>query len=240
MGIKIPLPRLSRKEDARAHSYPFQISLQTQEFLQASLFYATISEVSKSEFMSLPNARQTLESKLIAHSFSEETIAESWRYMDTYKDVLKGTLFQGVLISFNSHWDWYVRKLGDFVTFARNIVESPCLNPKQVSKLRRIGFVPITEQLSILELASGVTFKLGESDIDNLREMSLVRNLGLHNRWEVDEAYLRLSACRTYAKDEIRFIQEGELGDWHASLIRALSETSIALAIRYVDAPDFP
>jgi hypothetical protein len=240
MGTKIPLPAVSRRENARGHPYPFQISAQTQQFLQASLFHATIIELAKSEFMTLPDAYQRLESKLIGHSFSKEAIAESWRYMDSYKDVLKGILHHGVLVSFNSHWDWYVRKLGDFVTFARNTVESPFLNRKQINRLKRIGFEPINEQLTILELASGVTFTLGEKDRGNLKEMTLVRNLGLHNRWEVDEAYLRLSACQDYTKDEIRFIDENELGEWHGSLIAALSETSIALGIKYVDAPDFP
>jgi len=240
MGTKIPLPTISRKENAKAHPYPLQISAQTQQFLQASLFHATIIELAKSEFMALPDALQRLESQLIAHSFSRAAMEESWRYMDSYKDVLKSTLHQAVLVSCNSHWDWYVRKLANFVIFARHHVEGPSLTTKQIKNLQRIGFVAISDQLGLLELASGVTFTLQDSDKSNLAEMSLVRNLGLHNRWEVDETYLRFSECRRFAKDEIRFMDESELQEWHASLIKALLETAIVLATKYANAPDFP
>ncbi len=214
--------------------------MQTQQFLQAFLFHLTITDTAKSEYMRLQGSFQKLESILLEHSFSKGAIAECWDYLEKYKVVFQGTLYQSVLIALNSHWDWYARKLGEFVAFARNHIASPTLSGKRKKAFENIRYKSITDQLEILQTASGVAFNLGEDDLENLKEMSLVRNLGLHNRWEVDREYLRRSASTNLTEEELRIVEEDELGSWHASLITVLSETAKVVAIKYSAAPDYP
>ena len=240
MSTRIPLPEIVSREGSRGHPYPFQISKQTQQFIQALLFHLTITDTAKSEYMRLPGAFQKLESTLLEHSFSKDAIAECWDYLERYKGVFQGTLYQSVLIALNSHWDWYTRKLSEFVAFVRNHVASPTLSGKRKRAFENIGYKSITDQLDVFQAASGVAFNLEEDDLENLKEMSLVRNLGLHNRWEVDREYLRRSASTNLTEGELRIVEEGELGTWHASLITVLSETAKVVAIKYSAAPDYP
>ena len=190
--------------------------------------------------MRLPGNFQKLESTLLEHSFSKEAIAECWDYLEKYKVVLQGTLHQSVLIALNSHWDWYARKLGEFVAFARNHIASPTLTRKRKKAFDNIGYKSITDQLKIFQAASGVAFNLEKDELENLKELSLVRNLGLHNRWEVDREYLKRSASTNLSEEELRIVEEDELKSWHASLIIVLSETAKVVAIKYAAAPDYP
>ena len=240
LSIRIPLPEIVSREGLKGHPYPFQISMQTEQFLQARLFYLTITEVARSEYVRLPGNFQKFESTLLDHSFSKDAIAECCDYLERYKDVFQGTVYQSALIDFNSHWDWYSRKLADFVAFARNHVASPTLSGNHKKAFENVGYKSITDQLNIFQAASGVEFNLGENDLGNLKEMSLMRNLGLHNRWEVDREYLRRSASTNLTEGELRIFEKDELLSWHASLIRVLNETANVVAIKYSTAPDYP
>jgi hypothetical protein len=70
--------------------------------------------------------------------------------------------------------------------------------------------------------------------------MSRVRNLGLHNRWEVDEKYIELSGRSDVETGDIRFVEIDEINLWHDSLIKTLVETCRKTAISYVAAPAYP
>jgi len=37
--------------------------------------------------------------------------------MSKYKEVFEVTVYQTVLIALNSHWDWYIRRLTEFIQF---------------------------------------------------------------------------------------------------------------------------
>jgi len=70
--------------------------------------------------------------------------------------------------------------------------------------------------------------------------MSLVRNLGMHNRWEVDDYYLQKSSASGWELKDVRIIEIAELRSWSASLSKLINETSFEISIKYVGAPDFP
>ena len=140
-----------------------------------------------------------------------DVIAECWDYLERYKAIFRGALHQNVLIALNSQWDWYIRKLADFIAFARNHVRSPMLLGKPKKAFGRISIQSIVDQLETLEQVCHVRFNLLKVDLENLKEMSLVRNLGLHNRWEVDKEYLKRSSFRALAEGELRVVQEVEL-----------------------------
>jgi hypothetical protein len=70
--------------------------------------------------------------------------------------------------------------------------------------------------------------------------MSYVRNLGLHNRWEVDAFYLRKTLTAGWNVGEIRVVTIDELKTWVSSLTSLLTETSIPIAKKYFSAPDYP
>lgn len=72
-------------------------------------------------------------------------------------------------------------------------------------------------------------------------EMSLVRNLGLHNRWEVDEVYLKNSShSGALVVGELRLVNASELLPWRSALSQLLMGIWSPIAQLYVGAPEYP
>lgn len=240
MGTKIPLLKMTQKDDAQAHVYPFQISLQTQEFLQAAIFYTAFTDIATSEHIRIEGKLEDIEATFTERLYTKESYDECWEFLQRYFEIFKKGAFQNVIVSLNSHWDWYIRNLGKFIDFARDHVESPALNARQRNDLSRIGNCSISQQLETIEIVSGVQLEIDENDKEHLKEMSRVRNLGLHNRWEVDEKYIELSGRTDVEIGDIRFVEIDEINLWHGALIKTLDETCRKVAIHYIAAPSYP
>lgn len=238
--IKIPLTYISKTPGAQAHVFPLQVSIQTQEFIQAVLFYAMFADTAAGEYVRLPQGLKDLENILSKEGLSKQEWDRGWMYLQKYQPIFNNTIYQNVLILMRSHWDWYIRQIGEFVSFARGYVTSPMLNKTQQKNLERIGRCEITMQLAILEAACGLRFNLPSVTLSEIFEMSLVRNLGMHNRWEVDQFYLKRTSKPNWEIKDVRIIEIGELQSWAKGLSELINETSPQIAIKYRAAPDFP
>lgn len=237
---KIPLPLVTKTTNAKAHPYPVQVSLQTQEFIHAVLFYAMFADSAAGAYVRLPNALNNIEEKLIEGGLEKREWERGWDYLQKYQAVFNNTIFQNVVILMRSHWDWYIRQIGEFINFARVHIAYPPLSKKQQTDLNRIGWSEITRQLVILEESCGIKFSLSPQILLDINEMSLVRNIGLHNRWEVDDFYLRKTSSSIWELKDVRIIEIGELKSWAGSLSKLIMETSLQIAIKNVGAPDYP
>jgi hypothetical protein len=224
----------------KAHPFPFQIGVQTLEFLQGTIFYVSFADIATGEFVRTPGALEHVKALFLQRLYTEQTYDEAWDYLKKYQHIFKKATFSNVLISFCSHWDWYIRQLAAFVGFARNHVESPNLSKAETRDLARIGRISFVRQVESLEKAIGVPFEVSKEIQVQLKEMALVRNLGLHNRWEVDEKYLELTGTKGLALGDLRLVEVDELYDWHGGLMRLITETSKRIAVRYVNAPSYP
>jgi len=238
--IKIDLPDISVEKNARAHPFPFQIAFQTQEFIQGAIFYISIADISSGAYVRQKDGLKELEADYYSQGKEKGTWEMGWKLLEKYKDVFKITVFQNVLVTINSHWDWYIRNLGNFVIFARNYFEGPLLNKTGKSDLNRIGFLSICHQLVILEKSCGISFGIPNDKLEVLKEMSLVRNLAMHNRWEVDQKYLDKTSYKQHWNiGELRFFDSSELRLWHQSLLEAINKTSISIATKYLNTPTY-
>jgi hypothetical protein len=239
--IKIDLPDILVGQSAKAHPFPFQIAFQTQEFIQGAIFYISIADISSGAYMRQKDGLKELEADYFSQGEEKGTWDLGWKLLEKYKDVFKITVFQNVLVTINSHWDWYIRNLANFVIFARNYVQGPLLNKTEKSYLNRIGFLSICDQLAILEKSCGISFGIPSDELATLKEMSLVRNLALHNRWEVDQKYLDNTSNRQPWKiGELRLFDSSELRIWHQSLLQAVKKSWISIATKYINAPAYP
>jgi len=213
--MRIPLPIVKKGPGALAHPFPFQICFQTQEFLQSTLFHVCFMDCAVGEMVRLPEGMDRIEALLVDNFYSKESYKQCWEYLVKYQAIFEKSVFSNVLISLCSNWDWYLRQLSRFVQFGREYVESPELNKDEKSQFSRIGNLPILKQLVLLDKATGVETNLHPEMRAQLQEMTLVRNLGLHNRWEVDEKYLEYSATGSLTVGDLRLIELKELHIWH-------------------------
>jgi hypothetical protein len=237
---RIPLPIVSRRPDGRAHPFPIQVSLQAQEFIQGALFHAAFADIAAGEFVRLPDGVNRVERVMRGRGLAQDVFEQGWQLMRKYQAIFAGTVYQSVLITLNSHWDWYIRKLSEFIRFARSSVGGPALSNADEKRLARADRLPLGEQLEVIELAIGVTLRLVADERQELMEMSLVRNLGLHNRWEIDPQYLRETKQKGLQVGKLRLIGIEELQSWHSLLIKLLGSSGLECAKRFNDAPDFP
>lgn len=237
--VRIPLPNLVNKL-GRAHAYPFQIGMQTLEFLQAAILHASVLDIAAGRFVRLPNGLKEVEKEFLDKVGTKDSYDKAWGYLEKYQTVFQEATFQSVLIALISHWDWYVRNLGAFIIFARESLAMPSLAKKPAKDLARFDSLPMQEQLLTLEhvLAAGLGFSDEEKTV--LQEMSLVRNLGLHNRWEIDDRYLKLTRQGGYTLGEIRAVQISELAGWHLLLVRLINTSCSQVAQAYAAAPEYP
>jgi hypothetical protein len=198
------------------------------------------ADIAAGKYVRLPNALDNIEQELIKEGLDKKLWDNGWSYLQRYQPIFNNTIFQNVLILMRSHWDWYIRQVGEFVSFARNHVSSPVIDRNQQKNLARIGWKEITQQLTILEESCGITFNLSHAILSDINEMSLVRNLGMHNRWEADKYYLNKTSSSNWDLKDVRLIEIAELRSWSGSLSKLINETSLEIAINYAGAPDFP
>ena len=107
-------------------------------------------------------------------------------------------------------------------------------------KLERLGFEKIQRQLTVLEKTCRVKFDFSSEERGLIDELSLVRNLGMHNRWEVNSYYLKRTKEHRFAEGELRVFDQVELQRWHGALNKAIRETSSCIAQRFVEARPYP
>ncbi len=114
------------------------------------------------------------------------------------------------------------------------------LGKSEETRLARFSSLPIGEQLETIEIAAGIKLALNEEEKSELVEMTLVRNLGLHNRWEIDKRYLERTMKGGYQLGELRIIEVGELNRWHQAFINVINAVSTEVALVFVRANDYP
>lgn len=142
-----------------------------------------------------------------------------------------------------NHWDWYIRRLGRFVEFGRTKCEGLPFSKEIEKQLPLVGKkeMPLALQLDVLRQATGLSLNIDTKIMEAAQEMSLIRNLGLHNRWEDDEVYLKNSPQPgKWAVGEVRLVHATELASWRTALSQLLLGIWSPIAQLFVKAPNYP
>jgi hypothetical protein len=239
-GMRIALPQVIRATGCQAHPFPFQIAFQTQEFLQGLGFYVSFTHIAAGQIVRQPDGIERVERTMRDEGLNTGVTEQAWSILRKYERVFNNFVFQSALIGLNSHWDWYVRRLCEFIQFAHSAVGGSPLSRSDEKRLCRADRLPIGEQIEVIELGIGVPLVAAASELHELTEMSLVRNLGLHNRWEVDVQYLGKTSRTDLEVGDLRLICQSELMSWHSLLINLVNKSGVECAKRFFMAPDFP
>lgn len=213
------------------------------ELLQAALFHVAFLDLAAGQKVREPGGMNSVEAELRQHGLPQDVMDRGWACLKRYQEVFNGFVFQNTLITFRSQWDWYIRKLAAFVIFARKSTTADPLPPDIEKSLMKMGYreMPISTQLSTLRQATALPLEVCPVSMDSIAEMSLVRNLGLHNRWEVDHLYIsKTTSKQKWEAGELRVVEAADLLPWQQALIELLQMTSLAIAQLYVNAPDVP
>ena len=233
-------PTLVRGPHSSSHPYPLEIALRAQIFTVGAIFYVSFADAAVEEFLHLStDPYGVIRKKFLETGLSPENWEENWRAFIAYTDAFPSPVFQTALFSMITHWDWYISNLGRFVDFAHIHGTIPAISNKIKGELHRIGRKPISEQIIILEKATGLQFDLPGNVVNQLIEMNLVRNLGMHNQWAVDDDYLKYSLQKHRAVGSLREVTPKDLEGWQQAVLKTINTTSSMIAKGYVNAPDY-
>ena len=219
------------------HLYPLQIALRAQRLIQGAMFYDIFVDMATGQYVRIvPNAERTIKDSLIKDGWSEETYETSWACFESYLKEFQKPIFQHTVYSIISHWDWYVSNLGRFIDFA----EKQIFSERQTDKdLLKLSFKPFAKQIEIIINETKIPFRIDSETIDLVEEMHLVRNLGMHNEWEVDNTYLKYTKTNKFKLGEKRTFDVAEITKWHSAFIQLINTLSTEIAIHYATVPSY-
>ena len=224
--MRIPLPNATQiTNERKAHPFPAQIAFQTLELMQASIFHAMVVDEAAGQRVRQPDGVQGIDQALLNAGLEKTLLDDGWLYIKKYKRIFERFVTQSVLIALRIQWNWYIRNLGSFILASKRSEEHEALPRAVEIDLGRIGFKDILSQLSILEKCAGIKIEVSDSVGTAVYEMSLVRNLYLHNRWEVDDYYIENTRTLRWQRGEIRVFDISELEEWHRALVRLVNVT---------------
>ena len=224
--------------NSQKHLYPLKIALRAQRLIQGSLFYDVFVDTATGQYVRvIPNAEGTIKDFLINKAgWSEETYDTSWACFEGYLNEFQNPIFHHTAYSIISHWDWYVSNLGKFIAFA----EKSAFPEKQTNKdLLKLNFKPFATQIEIIKSETGVSLNVDSDTLDLVEELHLVRNLGMHNEWEVDDTYLRKTKTKNMKLGDKRVFEIAEITKWHAAFLQLIGTLSSEIAIRYAQVPKY-
>ena len=219
------------------HLYPRKIALRAQRLIQGTLFYNVIADTTIGLYFGQgPVAMEKMKEVLIGSGWSEDTYEISWSCFEEYINEFKNPINQHAIYSIISHWDWYISNIGKFIDFAEKHISPDKKRDKDLLKLSNKAFA---KQMEIIKNQTGIIFKIKDEDLGLIEEMHLVRNLGLHNQWEVDETYLKYTKTKNFRVGKKRLVETPELTIWHSAFIDLVLETSSQLAVLYRGVPPY-
>ena len=85
MAERISLPKVMIQKDAKAHPFPCQIALQTQEYMQGVVLYFICADRAAGEFVRLPNGLNMLKAILLKDDMREQDWESGWNYLEKYR-----------------------------------------------------------------------------------------------------------------------------------------------------------
>lgn len=239
MHIKIPLPPFDTQRGAGAHPYPYQIAKQAQEFISASVWYDGVTKVATNLYLRIPWGLWRIRRQFTVTDSAWKNGSDSFR---RYPEVFASAVLQSGLISLRSHWDWFITKSAEFVIFAAKHNRSIRIDAPMQETLESLGENRSIEgQVQILCDVAQIKIDFPRADRDAVRELSLVRNLGLHNRWEVNKRYLRSKAnAALWELGDLRTLNINEVENWARVIMKLTGNIGVQLAVKFGKAPPYP
>lgn len=137
---------------------------------------------------------------------------------------------QAIIVLWSSAWDWFIRRLIVFNAKAG-------LARGKEAEYQKIIYAPFRKQIAWLDKLCNSCMP-DQQSLDAVDEMICVRNLGVHNAWEVDRKYLEQHRGCSFELGQIRAVKSDELLNWQRGILAVLDHYASAMAKRFSDAPE--
>src|SRR5262245_35804356 len=238
--IRIELPEVELKEGVRAHIFPLQIGEQVKEMIRATETHLSLTGRAVETMWQNEEWTKIVfqeESKV----YSQESFRLGFQTMIKYAPLFESYIRQHAVIFLVSEWDWYVTKLMQFLRRSWKMEEwgGKTKRPQGFKKDKTVSEIE-ADVRRIQNLCGVSEWPFDPRVVEQWNELSLVRNLGIHHRWEVNRHYLKASMWREYwYPGDLRIPIEDEVVTWIDCVKDAVNNTSVWAAKRFADAPAY-
>jgi len=207
----LPVPLNPTQVEGR-HPHPIKVGLQTDLFIRASFDYEVTLGYIRAEFTKAEGAEERIRQLWLNRSWPDELWEHSKKAQLYCQHFLRNLLKQNSIISAVGHWDWFLRRQSEFVLWALETEAQSGVDDKIRRLASHIDQGSLRDQIGNLSQLTGCSFHIEETDLRHLDELGLLRNIGSHNRWEVDQKYLQRTKTRP------------ESGGWRIGQYRTYSD----------------
>lgn len=224
------------------HSYPIRTYVDADSTIQAYMDYMDGLGFSRRAITAQPGG---LEMVLETNGWSAERIEKSVAIQKRIAPLLRGFTLQNNIFIMAFQWDWFIYRIGRFALWGLEQENSPLLLKGLRKDLQRITALAVLKQVAHLELACDLKDTVTAAAMEDIEELGLMRNIGAHNRWEVDEKYMdktkTVGPTGPWKIGEYRVYGDAEWLKLNVSMRRdGTWKIAEAIAVRFKDLGDFP
>jgi len=79
MSLRIPLPKVRKKPNCKAHPFPFQIGFQTLEFIQTSIFFTSLIDYISAEHLEQDKSLEEIKYRMMKDGLSKDDWEKSFK-----------------------------------------------------------------------------------------------------------------------------------------------------------------
>lgn len=224
------------------HPYPITTYVDADATIQAFMDYMDGMGFARRAVSAQPGGLPKI---LEENGWSTERIEKSVAIQRRIGSLLRGFTLQNNIFIMAFQWDWFIYRIGRFVLWGLEQEKSPLLSMGLRDDLGRITARAVSRQLARLEFACGLKDVVSATAMEDIEELGLMRNIGAHNRWEVDEKYLastktvgpngpwKIGEYRSYGDDEWLKLNLAMRRD-------GTPRIADAVAVRFKDLGEFP
>ena len=227
--IRYDLPEVIPEDHPGEHPFPTRIALFTEAFIDTTISYLVINDRAVEVGTGRGMQVMRIVDSLIEEGASKEDLYFALKFGAEHRDFFQAFTRQNATVLLMNEWEWFHSRLMSFARWAlRHEGGSlPSTNRGIVGEIRRI------------EEVARQTLPLTDEERDALNELEMVRDLGMHHRWEMDRRYINANRLSEDYIGVLRIPRYDEIMNWKRTLAKTVQHCAMEMGRRFVEAPDY-
>jgi hypothetical protein len=232
------IPMYIRASSGSVHPFPINLEMTTRRKVQGIFMYFTIVDNASHLFFKPdnPNALNLLIERLNQIGVSTKTFDSSWQDFVIYMESKPSTTVQQAIFNIEFAWDRFISEIKHFMIRGNEILNIT-LPDKEKRILKRLDKYSQREIIDYINKNIEVT-NITEREIVSITELCLLRNLGVHKDWVIDNDYSKKTTTQYKKIGELRDVDFSEFQIYFSDWMNILGKISRPISEFYKDVHD--
>jgi len=224
----------SRGPNSKAHPYPLNLDMTIRKKIQGVFTYFIITDqATYLHFSRGPNSYNEFDARIRSQGFTNGIDNESWQDFKLYIEAKPEPLAQQIIFNIEFSWDRYLNGIREFIQKGNKSLNINFSNDDN-KIIKRMHLSPFPDVVSCIDRNIGFT-DISHKEIDSVTELSLLRNLGVHNDWIIDETYLQKTKETNVILGELRVFTASDIAPLYQDLLISMRKITSVISKFYKD-----